>query len=256
MRVHVQMTNQVDEMTERMLDEAGIGRGMRVLDIGCGPGAVSLMIARRVGSDGRVFAVDRDTRMIEIAREKARQAGIGNITFIEGGFDVAFSERGTLDAVVGRRVLMYQPDAAQAVAQLTNAVRSGGIVAFHEHDMVVVQDGRTSLPLHDLVRSWLRAMLRLEGANLHMGFDLHSALTSGGVAVERVRAEANVLTPTTSYPIAAIIRAVLPRLLQLGVTTEEEADVDTLDDRLTAERQAAGATCVWEMVFCAWGRKR
>lgn len=122
--------------------------------------------------------------------------------------------------------------------------------------MVGVTDGRASLPLHDRVRSWLREMLRLEGANLHMGFDLHSALTAAGLVVERVRAEANVLTPTFSYPVAAIIRAVLPRLLQLGITTEAEADVETLDDRLTAERIAADATCVWEMVFCAWARKR
>src|SRR5687767_15223506 len=99
------MSNQVDEMTERMLGDAGIGQGMSVLDIGCGPGAVSLMIARRVGNEGHVFAVDRDARMLDLGREKARQAGVANITFIEGGFDAAFPARGKLDAVVGRRVL-------------------------------------------------------------------------------------------------------------------------------------------------------
>jgi SAM-dependent methyltransferase len=250
------MPNSVDEMTERMLDDAGIGQGMRVLDIGCGPGAVSLMLSRRVGNQGHVFGVDRNPQMLELAREKARDAGVSNLTFIEGGFDVAFPERGTLDAVVGRRVLMYQSDAAQAVAQLADAIRRGGVIAFHEHDMVVISDSRTPLPLHDRVRSWLREMLRLEGANPHMGFELHSALSAAGLVVERVRAEANVLTPTAGYPVAAIVRAVLPRLLQHGIATEADVDVETLDDRLAAERREAAATCIWEMVFCAWARKQ
>lgn len=250
------MSNQVDEMTERLLDDAGILPGMRALDIGCGPGAVSFMLSQRVGDRGHVFGVDRSPQMLALARKKAQDRGVSNITFLEGGFDVAFPERGTLDAVVGRRVLMYQADAAQAVAQLTDAVRPGGVIAFHEHDMVEVSDSRTSLPLHDRVRSWLREMLRVEGANLRMGFDLHAALSAAGLVVERVRAEANVLTPTADYPIGAIIRAVLPRLTQHGIATETEVDVETLDDRLAAERRAAGATCLWEMVFCAWGRKR
>jgi SAM-dependent methyltransferase len=194
--------------------------------------------------------------MLALARAKAGDAGVSNVTFIEGGFDVPFPERGTLDAVVGRRVLMYQPDAARAVAQLKDAIRPGGVIAFHEHDMIEIKDSRTSLPLHDRVRSWLREMLRREGANLHMGFELHSALSAAGLSVERVRAEANVLTPTADYPVAAIIRSILPRLLEHGIVTEGEVDVDTLDDRLTAERRAANATCLWEMVFCAWARKQ
>jgi SAM-dependent methyltransferase len=250
------MPNNVDEMTERMLDDAGIEPGMRVLDIGCGPGAVSLMLSRRVGSQGHVFGVDQNPQMLKLARERARDTGVSNLTFFEGGFDVAFPERGTLDALVGRRVLMYQSDAAQAVAQLANAIRRGGVIAFHEHDMVSISDSRTSLPLHDRVRSWLREMLRLEGANLHMGFELHSALSAAGLAVARVRAEANVLTPTAGYPVAAIVRAALPRLLQLGIATEADVDVETLDDRLAAERREAAATCLWEMVFCGWARKQ
>ena len=89
-----------------------------------------------------------------------------------------------------------------------------------------------------------------------MGFELHAALSAAGLAVERVRAEANVLTPTAGYPVAAIIRSVLPRLLRHGIATEAEIDVETLDERLAAERRETAATCLWEMVFCGWARKQ
>lgn len=249
------MATIVDDMTERLLDEAGIEPGMRVLDIGCGPGAVSFMLARRVGTAGHVSGVDRDARMLTVARARASELRLSNITFVEGGFDVPSSAQGEFDAAVGRRVLMYQPDPVRAVRQLARVVRPGGLVIFHEHDTASVGDDRAALPLHDHVRGWLREMLRREGANLHMGFVLHAVLSAAGLAVEQVRAEANVLTPTVHYPVGTIIRAVLPRLLSLGVATEAEIDVDTLDERLVAERARVGATCVWELVFCAWARK-
>jgi ubiquinone/menaquinone biosynthesis C-methylase UbiE len=249
------MINAVDAMTERWLDEAGIAEGTRVIDMGCGPGTVSLMLARRVGPSGHVCAVDREERMLTLARMRATDSGCANMVCVHGGFDASLPQQGAYDAAVGRRVLLYQADPAEAIRQLARAVRPGGLVWFHEHDTVQVSDERTALPLHDRVRAWLHDMLQAEHAHLHMGFDLHTVLSSAGLNVEQVRAEANVLTPTTRYPLADIVRAVLPRLLQHRIVTAEEVDVDTLDDRLQRERLATGATVLWEMVFCAWARK-
>lgn len=55
--------------------------------------------------------------------------------------------------------------------------------------------------------------------------------------------------------VGAIIRAMLPRIVQQGVATEEEIDVDTIDRRLIEERKKANATYVGDMVFGAWARK-
>jgi ubiquinone/menaquinone biosynthesis C-methylase UbiE len=164
------MMNVVDGMTERLLDDAGIGPGMRVLVIGCGPGAVSFMMAQRVGEKGHVYGVDSDVQMLELARAAECERRLSNVSFVEGNFDLPMFEGNTFDAVVGRRVLMYQPDPIGAVRRLARVLRPGGRMLFHEHDTVAVENCRASLPLHDRVRNWLRDMLSTEGAELHMGF--------------------------------------------------------------------------------------
>lgn len=248
-------TNPVDLMTERLLDEAGIAPGWTVVDIGCGPGAVTRMIARRVGPQGRVLAVDHDPAMLEATRRMAAAEGLANVTAIEGGFDAELPGHGTLDAVVGRRVLMYQADPVAAVEALAHALRPGGVVAFHEHDASKLVPGRHPLPLHDEVRDWLTQMLRREGARLDMGLTLHEVMSAAGLTVESLRAEANLLTPDSSYPVGMIVRAVMPRLERFGITDLASADPDTLDARLRQERQASGATCLWELIFRAVARK-
>lgn len=247
--------NPVDLMTERLLDEAGIAPGWTVVDIGCGTGAVTRMIARRVGPQGRVLAVDHDPAMLEMTRRMAAAEGLANVTAIEGGFDAELPGQGTLDAVVGRRVLMYQQDPVAAVEAISSALRPGGVVAFHEHDASKLVPGRHPLPLHDEVRDWLAQMLRREGARLDMGLTLHEVMSAAGLTVESLRAEANLMTPDSSYPVGMIVRAVMPRLERFGITDMASADPDTLDARLRQERQASGATCLWELVFRAVARK-
>lgn len=244
-----------DGMTERLLGEAGIAAGMRVLDVGCGRGDVSLMIARRVGEQGHVLGVDRDARPFAAARARAGDLGFSNVAFAEGDLGALSPEHGSFDAIVGRRVLMYQPDPAHAVRQLARALRPGGIVVFQEHDATMTPGRVTPLPLHERIHEWVWRTVEREGADIHMGFHLPSVLMQAGLAVEQVRAEAVVQMPGTHYPTAAIVRAMLPRIVQHGVATEEEVDVDTLDQRLIEEREKANATYVGDVVFSAWAHK-
>jgi hypothetical protein len=88
-----------------------------------------------------------------------------------------------------------------------------------------------------------------------MGPHLAPALTKAGYTVERVRAEATVLTPDQSHTIGAIVRAMQDRIVSACVAAGEDLGVDTLDERLAAERREANGTCLWEMVFGVWARK-
>src|SRR6266851_3545534 len=62
-------------VTGRLIHESGIGPGMRVLDIGCGVGDVSMLLADAVGPSGAVLGIDREQRAIEAARHRAASTG-------------------------------------------------------------------------------------------------------------------------------------------------------------------------------------
>ena len=62
-------------VTRRLIRECGIGPGMYVLDIGCGVGDVSMLLAEAVGEAGSVVAFDREAHAVEMAQARALAAG-------------------------------------------------------------------------------------------------------------------------------------------------------------------------------------
>src|SRR6516162_53772 len=118
-------------VTERFFREAGIGLGQRVLDVGSGVGDVAMLLARLVGSSGEVVAIERDARSVNLARMRASQRGLRNVTFVQS--DIAqFSSDAWFDAAVGRFILQFLPDPVAALRFLSQRVRPGGLIAFQE----------------------------------------------------------------------------------------------------------------------------
>ena len=68
-------------ISERFFPDAGIVSGMRVLDIGCGIGDVTMLVAQLVGPTGRVVSLDLDDASIETAQRRTSAIGLDNTTF-------------------------------------------------------------------------------------------------------------------------------------------------------------------------------
>ena len=117
--------------TEHFLRDAGIVPGMRVLDIGCGMGDVTILVAQLVGPQGKVMSIDMDQASISIAQSRATAAGLVNTMFRQADVS-AFTDFEPFDAVVGRLVLEFLPDPAAIIKRLCGLLRSGGIMAFQE----------------------------------------------------------------------------------------------------------------------------
>lgn len=249
------MTTAKPDFTTQLLIDAGIGEGMRVLDIGCGSGDVAFLLSGLVGETGEVVGIDHDDAALATARSRAVEGQQVAPTFVQSGLLDVPASLGTFDAIVGRRVLMYQPDTVAAATALVRLLRPGGVMVFQEHDTTMAPASLDGFALHRKAQGWIREMIAREGADLHIGFHLHGILSDAGLAVKTVRAECIVQTPDKPYALGYIVRACLPRIITLGVATADEVDIDTLQQRLDEERTQSEGIYIGDVMFGAWARK-
>ncbi len=246
-----------EPITRRFLTSAGIGQGMRVLDIGCGAGDVSLIAAELVGPDGEVVGVDMNPEILDSARMRVREAGNDNAQFIAGDVQTLDLEE-RFDALGGRLVLMYLPDPTAALKQLLTRLHPGGIVMFQEIDFTITRSYRNpDTPLTSQLSDWIVEVFERSGANATMGLDLHRVFMEAGLPEPTL--DAGLLLggsadwPGYSY-VANSFRSVVPLLEHYGIATAEVVDVDTIPQRVRAEIVAAKRPVIIPPHIAAWAR--
>ena len=155
--------------TRRLLTEAGVVAGMRVLDLGSGAGDVALLVAELVGPTGAVVGVDLDPGALAVANERAAAGGLSNVSFAAG--DLRTVElAGDFDAVVGRLVLMYVPEPAGALRRLAGLLRPGGVVALQEFNFSAASlQWYPAMPLCQRYWEWMQATVARAGVEPLMG---------------------------------------------------------------------------------------
>ena len=117
-------------LTAGLIEEARIGAGQKVLDIGGGSGEPSLTISEIVGPTGSVMYTDPVAGMVETAQAAAVQRGLTNIDFRQcSADDLPFADN-TFDVAVGRLSAMFFADPAIGVREALRVIRDGGCVSF------------------------------------------------------------------------------------------------------------------------------
>src|SRR5262245_48581125 len=120
----------LNPLTEQLFHRAGISSGMRVLDIGCGMGDVSLLTARLVGRYGSVTSVDIDPAALETLAARASAEGMQNIECMQANIQ-GWRPGRTFDAVVGRHILIHSKDPLAVLRDCAALLHKRGLAAFH-----------------------------------------------------------------------------------------------------------------------------
>ena len=247
------------DITRDLFQRAGLGPGMRVLDIGCGAGDVSLLAARLVGPTGRVLGVDHAPEAIAAARARAEQAGAGNVGFHLS--EIAdFAPDAPVDALVGRFVLMHQRDPVAALRAAARHVRPGGVIALVESHMSGSIPGVHSWPhspTYDRIVGWLTAVIRAAGGRTDMGLALGPTFLAAGLPGPHLQLEARVEggPDAVIYQyVAESLHSMLPLAERFGIARLTPEEVDALERQLRAEVTASGGVVVSPLVVAAWCR--
>ncbi len=111
----------------RLVDLAMVAPGARVLDVGCGPGRLTILAAGRAGAEGEACGIDPAREMVELARRNAARAGV-RARFEVGAIEAIPYPDGHFDVVLSSMMLHHLPDrvARRGLDEVRRVLRPGG----------------------------------------------------------------------------------------------------------------------------------
>jgi ubiquinone/menaquinone biosynthesis C-methylase UbiE len=240
--------------TERLLRSAGIEHGMRVLDLGCGAGDVSMLAGKLVGPTGSVLGIDPNEDIVAVARARAQANQLPQVTFTEASVGT-FSDSRSFDLVVARDVLVYQIDPVAFLRTAARFVRPGGVLALHEPILDLPVNSRPPVALWQQTSDWLLTTLRLGAPSYDAAGRLIEYFSSAGLPQPALFSETTVGggvdAPHYAW-LAGVTRTLRRRMVETGIVTSETLAIDTLESRLRSAVVEAHSQVEGPAQVCAW----
>jgi len=244
-------------LTQRMLLAAGIKRAMHVLDVGCGVGDVSFLVAALVGPEGSVVGVDLDAEVLKLAEQRRAAQGLINVEFRQS--DVRSVDAARLfDAAVGRFILCFMKDPTEALRQIAERVRPGGIVAFHEPDLRLTIAPAVNQPVLARLQDLCVRTGECTGGRQDLGLELYMRMLDAGLDPDPsplVEIAGRMGQGEVAYRRWELFaRSGLPKIVEYGLATEKDV-LDLLEQLRDELVPARGFIPLSWLMIAQWARK-
>lgn len=224
--------------------------GLRVLDFGCGPGTVSVGLAKAV-APGELHGVDMEESQIEMARAVATSQNQNSAVFHVGDAANLPFDDGFFDVAHCHSVLIHIPDTSAVLAEVKRVLRPGGLIACRE----MICESSFSHPHFDVLgRAWdmFEDLLAADDGHPQMGKDLKTHFVEAGFANTQVTASVDVYsTPADIEFIYGFVNQwflspeITEAAIKYGASTRELCDQIRVGYERWKDHPGAICSLVW-----------
>jgi len=173
-------------VTTAFFERLGVRPGMRVLDLGCGPGFVSLELAERVGATGEVVALDEARHWTEWLALQAKERGLANVRTVCARIQQADLQEQSFDLVFSRWVFSFLRDPGAVATLVARFLVPGGVLAIEDYNHEGVSVFPESEGFRAVVRA-TRALYKTSGGDQFVMGRIPAIFAAAGLETVEIR---------------------------------------------------------------------
>jgi len=238
--------------TTQLLDRVGLITGMNCLDVGCGGGHVTMLMARIVGPEGRVIGTDADAEILALATEDAKAARLTNVEFQQRDAR-ACSWQNEFDMTYARFLLSHLNEPQKCLVAMVKACVPGGTVVIEDTDFA----GSFCYPAcaaYERYKELYQELLQRRGGDSNIGTKLPEMLRRAGIQ----NIELNIIQPAHVHGEGKLMAPLTMSRISDALTAEGLAAESETQQILTElNKVAADSETLISLprVFQVWGKR-